>query len=130
MSSFKINFLKSVLIGIKVGEAHLYQYANTLGRKVGSFPVSYLGLPLCFGSVRKDVWNPVAERVERKLSIWKANYLSIGGRVTLIKSVLANIPVYFLSTFKCPVSIISRIEKLQQDFLWHRSEQMKFHWVD
>ena len=27
----KINYLKSELIGIKVGEAHLYQYADTLG---------------------------------------------------------------------------------------------------
>ena len=67
----------------------------------------------------------------RELSIWKANYLSIGGRVTLIKFVLANLPVYFLSMFKCPVSIINLIEKLRQDFLWHgRSEQKKFHLVD
>ena len=46
VSGFKINFLKSELIGIKVGEAHLYQYADILGCKVGSFPVSYLGLPV------------------------------------------------------------------------------------
>lgn len=30
--------------------------------------VSYLGLPLCVGSIEKLQWGPVVERVERKLS--------------------------------------------------------------
>lgn len=46
----------------------------------------------------------------------KANYLSIGGRVTLIKSVLANLSMYYQSLLRCPISIINWIEKLQWDF--------------
>ena len=87
---------------------------------MGCFPRSYLGLLLC-----------LVERVERKMSLWKAKYLSLRGRVTLIKSVTAKLPVYFLSLLKCPSSVINRIEKLHRDFLWHgRSEGKKFHLAD
>ena len=49
------------------------KFAKILGCKVGSFPVTYLGLPLCKGQANKEVWNPLVERVERKLSTWKAS---------------------------------------------------------
>ena len=69
--------------------------------------------------------------MERKLSTWKANYLSLGGRIKLIKAVLGNLPIYFMLILKCPVSVINRIEKLQREFLWHgRSAERKFHLVD
>lgn len=96
-----------------------------------SFPASYLASPLCLGSTKKDVWNLVVERVERKLPIWKPNYLSIVGRIPLIKSVLGNLSVYLLLLFRYPASIINQIEKLQWDFLWHgRIGKEKFHLVD
>ncbi|RVW40638.1 putative ribonuclease H protein [Vitis vinifera] len=45
-------------------------------------------------------------------------FLSSRGRITLIQSSLSHIPSYFLYLFKIPVSIASKIEKLQRDFLW------------
>jgi hypothetical protein len=57
-------------------------------------------------------------------------YLSKGGRVTLIKSTLSNLPTYFLSTFSIPASVANRIEKLQRDFLWGGiGEEFKYHLV-
>jgi hypothetical protein len=53
-----------------------------------------------------------------------------GGRVTLIKSTLSNLPTYFLSLFSIPSSVASRIEKLHQDFLWGGiGEEFKYHLV-
>ena len=73
----------------------------------------------------------MVERVEKELSVLKASYLSLGGRLTLIKSVLANLPMYYLSWLRCLISVINQIEKLQWDFLWHgRNEEKKFHLVD
>jgi hypothetical protein len=45
-------------------------------------------------------------------------YLLKGGKVTLIKSTLANIPTYYMSLFTIPAKVANRIEKLQRDFLW------------
>lgn len=132
ISGLKINFFKSELLGIRVENPSLVRFAEILGCKVGSFPVSYLGLPLCPGHINKSVKNLVViERIENKLSSWKASYLSLRGRVTLIKSSLSNLPIYFLSVFKCPASVASRKEKLQREFLWQgENPEKKFHLVD
>jgi len=65
-----------------------------------------------------------------KVKLRKRMYLSKGGRVTLIKSTLSNLPTYFLSLFPIPSSVASRIEKLHRDFLWGGiGEEFKYHLV-
>lgn len=72
----------------------------------------------------------VIEKIEKRLASWKIMYLSKGGRLTLIKSTLSNLPTYFLSLFPIPASVGYRIEKLQRDFLWGGlGEECKFHLV-
>lgn len=97
--------------------------------KAGSFPSTYLGLSLCHGTPTKSLWYLVIERMEKKLSLWKANYLSLGGIITLIKAALANLPIYLMSLSKCPREIINQIEKLQWNFLWNGKEKNKFHLI-
>eukprot|EP00268_Persea_americana_P033450 TRINITY_DN3312_c0_g1_i6.p1 TRINITY_DN3312_c0_g1~~TRINITY_DN3312_c0_g1_i6.p1 ORF type:complete len:225 (-),score=29.21 TRINITY_DN3312_c0_g1_i6:634-1308(-) len=42
-----------------------------------------------------------------------------------------NLPIYFMSILKCPISITNRIEKLQRAFRWHgKSAEKKFHLRD
>ena len=36
----------------------------------------------------------------------------------VIKSTLSNLPVYFMSLFKIPVSMATQLEKIQRQFLW------------
>ena len=46
------------------------------------------------------------------LAGWNKLYLSKGGRLTLVKRKLFNLPAYFLSLFPIPVSVAHRFEKL------------------
>jgi hypothetical protein len=39
--------------------------------------------------------------------------LSKGGRLTLIKSTLSNLPTYYSSLFPIPVGVANRLERLQ-----------------
>lgn len=56
--------------------------------------------------------------------------MSIGGRITLINSVLSALPLYFFSFFKAPKKVIKEINRLQRQFLWGgRDEQRKISWV-
>lgn len=51
-------------------------------------------------------------------SSWKVRYLSLGGRLTLVNSVLSAIPTYWLSLFKIPCWVIKKINRIRRDFLW------------
>ncbi|EXB29684.1 hypothetical protein L484_013458 [Morus notabilis] len=78
----------------------------------------YLGLPLGGNPLQAAFWDLGITRVSRRLDGWKKAFLSKGGRLTLIQSVLASLPIYFLSVFKIPVGVADAIEKLMRDFLW------------
>ena len=80
------------MIGVRVDEDRPALLADLFGCRAGSLPSSYLGLPLYHGSVSKAMWHPVLQRMERKLSLWKANYLSLRGRITLIKAAFGQSP--------------------------------------
>ena len=112
VSGLKVNWGKSELVA--VGVVHnMDLLVAVLGYKQGSLPMKYLGLPLGEKFKDKSIWNPILEKMEKKLAGWKKLYLSKGGRVTLIKSTLSNLPTYFLSLFPIPASVANRIAKLQ-----------------
>lgn len=62
-----------------------------------------------------------------RLSAWKRNYISLGGRVALIRSTLSNLSTYYLSIFKAPRKMIKTIRKLQRDCLWEPGDFRKDH---
>jgi hypothetical protein len=45
-------------------------------------------------------------------------YLFKGGRITLVKSTLSNLPMYFMSLYSLLVGVANCVEKRQCDFLW------------
>ncbi|RVW76692.1 Transposon TX1 uncharacterized 149 kDa protein [Vitis vinifera] len=92
-SRLRINLTKSELIPI--GEVEeVEEMAVELGCKVGALPSVYLGLPLGAHHKAISMWDGVEERMRRRLVLWKRQYISKGGRITLIKSTLASIPIY------------------------------------
>ncbi|KAL7591412.1 hypothetical protein Lser_V15G32700 [Lactuca serriola] len=78
----------------------------------------------------KRNWLPVINKFRAKLSKWKSKTLSFGGRLTLMKSVLGNLPTFYLSLFKAPIGVIETLEKIRRRFLWGGNEnKQKIHWV-
>jgi hypothetical protein len=45
-------------------------------------------------------WKMIEERIEKKLSSWKEKYLSVGGKLVLINSVLSSMLMFMLSFFE------------------------------
>ncbi|GKB57874.1 hypothetical protein Tco_0914060, partial [Tanacetum coccineum] len=75
-------------------------------------------------------WNKLVDMFRSKLSLWKANLLSIGGRLTLIKAVLGSIGIYYMSIFKVPEAIIKVLERFRASFFWGWDEdRMKLSWI-
>ena len=115
VSRLRINLRKSKLVPI--GEVHnLEALVGLLGCGQSSLPLKYLSLPL--GAKFKDlsVWNPILERIERRLAGWKRMYLSKGGKVTLIKCSLSSLPTYFLSLLPLPGKVAKHMENYREIF--------------
>ena len=129
MSGLKINFGKSTILGINLEEADVTYLAEIVQCSVGNWPIKYLGLPLGGNPTRKTFWEPVVTKVAKRLDRWKRAFLSRGGRLTLIRSVLSSLPKYYLSLFKLPQGIADTLEKLMRDFLWGGDNDSSCHLV-
>ena len=94
-SGLEVNVGKSKIV--PVGEVgNIDALATILHCRVGSLPLKYLGMPLGTPYKTAFVWNPILERMEKKLSGWERLYLSKGVRLTLVKSTLSSLPTYYL----------------------------------
>ena len=116
LSGLKINLNKSEVIPIGIVD-NVEELASELGCKVGSLPTPYLGLPLGAKHKAIGVWDSIEERFRKRLASWKMQYISKGGRATLIRSTLSSLPIYYLSLFRMPQRVCARLERIQRQFL-------------
>ena len=89
---------------------------------MGSLPSSYLSLPLGAHHGSMAVWDDIEERFRKRLTLWKRQYISKGGKITLIRSTLSCLPMYFMSLFRFPRRVRLRLDRIQRDFLWSGSD--------
>ena len=116
ISGLKINVNKSNVLGVGVSDDEISHMAHIIGCGVSKLPFKYLGVPVGSNMSRCVNWNAVTQIFASKLSSWKAKLLSVGGRLSLIKAVLGNLPTYFMSIYLMPVSIRSKLESMRSKF--------------
>jgi hypothetical protein len=119
VSGLKINFHKSCIVKVGKKSVEDVSWSCAFRCSLAFLPITYLGLPLGGNPRREDFWNPVIQKVKERLASWKRGYMSKGGRLVLIKSVLSSMPSYFMSVFGIPVGVAKKIEKMQRDFFWN-----------
>ena len=77
MAGLKVNALKSEMVPI--GDVpNIHVLAEIFGCRIGSLPMTYLDMPLGVSHKSPTIWNPILEKIERKLAEWKKMYLSKG----------------------------------------------------
>ena len=117
ISGLRINLNKSEII--YVGSiAEVDSLALDLRCKVGTLPSTYLGLPLGAPHKSVTVLDGIEERFRKRLALWKRQYISKGGKITLISSTLSSLPIYFMSLFRMPRRVRLGLEQIQRGFLW------------
>lgn len=129
VSGLKGNFFKSNLFGLNLEDYFLHAASIFLFCCIGSIPLKFLGIPIAANPRRCSTWTPVVNALRKRLSSWSGRHLSTGGRVTLINSVLTNMPLY-LSFFKSPKKVAHEIVSIQRNFLWSgNSDAKKTCWI-
>ena len=116
-SGLTVNYAKSgiVVIGKDVNWAEMA--AAELQCNLVELPITYLGVPLGASMSRFSSWQPIIERIQNRLSSWKASCISRAGKLILIKAVLSSFPVYYLSIFKMSKKVAAEINRIQRRFL-------------
>ncbi|XP_016206044.1 uncharacterized protein LOC107646370 [Arachis ipaensis] len=122
MSGLAINFDKSSLIPINCDQQWVRSTCNLLGCKEATLLVCYLGIPLGANPRLIKTWNPIIDKVEEKLSLWKSKILNKAGKLVLIKAVLCSLSVYYLSLYKMPKVVAEKLISLQRRFLWSKED--------
>ena len=102
--------------------------------KLGMFETKdfgkYLGFPLKHNGAPRGQYNFVAERVMKKLTGWKAKFLSFAGRAVLVKSVMSAVPNHVMQGVNLPRHLCDKLDKINRDFLWgSTTEKRKLHLV-
>lgn len=127
----KINMHKSeICFGKNVYVVHREQITAFLNVKEVDRHSKYLGLPTMVGRSKKVIFSTLKERIWKKLNGYKEKLLSQAGREVLIKSVLQAIPIYVMSIFRIPDTLIDEIHSLLARFWWGGIEgERKLHWM-
>lgn len=80
--------------------------------------LKYLGYYLKPNNYLLEGWTWILKKVENIIGNWCNRWLSLGGTLILVKVVLENLPIYWLSIAKIPKLVLERIIKLMFSFLW------------
>jgi hypothetical protein len=117
LSGLKINFHKSKLFSFGETRERVAEYVDLFGCKECAFPFRYLGIPMSYCKLSIKDWREVEERFQKKLSSWKGNLLSSGGRLVLINSVLSSLPMFMMS-FRIPKGVREKLDYYRSRFFW------------
>ncbi|GJT88993.1 RNA-directed DNA polymerase, eukaryota [Tanacetum coccineum] len=116
-SGLNINIQKSQVMGVCWGFVLFCRACCWLiGCSVMNNSFRYLGVKVGECMSRKVAWDDTSHKFMSRLSKWKVKTLSIGGRLTLIKSVLGASPLYNMSIFKVPKGVLKILEAARCNF--------------
>ncbi|GKE62582.1 RNA-directed DNA polymerase, eukaryota, partial [Tanacetum coccineum] len=130
ISGLKINVHKSSVLGVSVSNDEVTNMASVIGFSVAKLPFKYLRVSVGCNMAKCANWSAIFQKFSSKLSFWKARLLSVGGRLSLIKSVLGNLPTYYMSIYKMPSYVQNKLESMCNNFfIGGDQEDKKMTWV-
>ena len=130
LSGLTINIKKSHLLGIGVPLEMVTTAAQNLGCSNMTTPFKYLGIMVGGNSLKVQAWEDMIGKLKARLSNWKLKTLSVGGRLTLLKSVLGSTPIYNVSIYKVPKSVLHTLESIRRNFFFGtQCDERKIMWV-
>ena len=123
-TGLKINYDKSAMVPMHIAAATVGALQGILGCQVGSFPQTYLGLPLSDTKLRLAAFAPLISKTDRYLGGWQATLLNPMGRAVLGNTVLDSQLIYAMSVMQLPQGTLDALDRRRRAFLWSGDEQV------
>lgn len=84
---------------------------------------TYLRTPIFTTRRTANAYQFVVDKIQKKIVGWQAKYLKMAGRATLIKSLVASIPIYAMQTTLLPQKVSQTLDRYSCKFLWGDTNQ-------
>lgn len=98
---------------------------TVLNMQASSLSVKYLGSYLYRGVNRAIYCQSLLQHFDAKLSGWKRHLLTPRGRLVLLNSVRASLPLHLMAAARLTKSVINSIQRRMANFIWGT----RHHWV-
>ncbi|XP_059073624.1 uncharacterized protein LOC131874320 [Cryptomeria japonica] len=92
---------------------------------IGKLPVKYLRVLMFARASKTALWEELISKCRQKMKQWKYRWLSLPGRIQLIKSVPVTMPLYAMQVFKLCCKVLQALEINFKKFLWEGAKQVK-----
>jgi len=120
-TGLRVNLRKSMMLPININEERFDLLAKTFGCSKGSFPFTYLGLPMGLTKPRIQEYLPLISKCEKRLGS-VSSFLSQAGRLELTNAVFTSLPTFFMCTLALPKTVIKRIDSFRKHCLWRGND--------
>ncbi|XP_039115766.1 uncharacterized protein LOC120251270 [Dioscorea cayenensis subsp. rotundata] len=90
-----------------------------------SFPFIYLGILISPNRIAASAFNNMVDRIRRTCNSWSRFHLSPAAKTILINTSLLAVPIYTLSVYPIPDSILNEISRAVRKFFWSRDSNGK-----
>lgn len=88
----------------------------------GLLPYNILGSSSGAKGNKMGLWNPVLLKIHKRIGCRKNRTLSKAGRLTLRKSVLSSMPLYYMSLFVMPKGVSNQLNRIFRQFFWNEKD--------
>lgn len=102
MSGLQINFDKSEVMVIGYSPAKSQSITNRLKCQLGSFPTSYLWIPISATRLSVADLRPMVLKLQHRIEPWQGRWLSNAARMVLINSSLTSLLMFIMSFYSLP----------------------------
>nr|GEX78914.1 RNA-directed DNA polymerase, eukaryota, reverse transcriptase zinc-binding domain protein [Tanacetum cinerariifolium] len=126
---FKVDFAKAYDF-IRISIESVNAAALNLGCSTMKTPFKYLGVMVRGNNLTSQSRDDTICKCKARLSNWKLKTLFVRGRLTLLKSVLGSTPIYNMSIYKVPKSVLHTLESIRRNFFnGVQGDERKITWI-
>ncbi|PKU72688.1 Putative ribonuclease H protein [Dendrobium catenatum] len=95
-----------------------------------TLPFKYLGAPIFRGLKKSHLFDEIIQKMIDRISSWEFHFLSYGGRLTVLKSILNSMAFHLFQVIQPNNGTVLRLERILNKFFWgSRNNIIKMNWT-
>jgi hypothetical protein len=120
-TGLKVNFNKSMMVPLNTSDEKLDVLTSVFGCQKGSFPFTYLGLPLGTSRPKLEHFMPLIQKIEKRLTCTSL-FLSQAGKIEMVNSVFSSSAMFYTGTLKIHKGVIRQLDRYRKHCLWRGAD--------